>query len=130
MPRRKKSNETPQEQLRAAALEYPGTEEGIACEGTALEKRTIKVRNKAFLFLGPKDAMLKLRESLPTATDIAAKELERCKVGAHGWVTVTFGDSQLLSTDVLLAWIDESYRLFAPRQLTAQLPARTPQSGR
>jgi hypothetical protein len=45
--------------LRQIALRLPGTEEGVACAGTSLEKRTIKVRGKAFLFLGAGDAMLK-----------------------------------------------------------------------
>ncbi|MSU77670.1 MAG: MmcQ/YjbR family DNA-binding protein [Gemmataceae bacterium] len=100
--------------LRDAALRYPETSEGIACEGTALERRTIKVRNKAFLFLGANDAMLKLSESVAEATDLATKEPGRCKVGAHGWVTVTF-QADNAEMERLLRWIDESYRLFAPK---------------
>ena len=108
--------------LRSFALRYPEAQEGIACEGTAIEKRTIKVRNKAFLFLGKTDAMLKLQESLPEATNLAANEPSRYKVGAHGWVTVTCGNDKSALLDLLERWIDESYRLLAPKQLAALLP--------
>ena len=104
--------------LRNLALKYPGTEEGVACEGTSLEKRTIKAGGKAFLFLGPRDAMLKLRDSLPEATRLASKEPGRYKVGGSGWVTVTLAEPVPL--DVLKRWIDESYRLLAPAKLAAK----------
>jgi hypothetical protein len=109
--------------LRSAALGYPETEEGIACEGTPLEKRTVKVRNKAFLFLGAKDAMLKLSDSLAEANELAERAPGRCKVGAHGWVTVAFGEPESPPLELLLRWIDESYRLLAPKTLLAGLPS-------
>jgi hypothetical protein len=109
--------------LRELALKYPETEEGIACAGTALEKRTIKVRNKAFLFLGKADVMLKLRDSLTEAAKLAAKAPDVYKAGANGWVTVKLDAGASPSLDVLARWIDESYRLLAPKQLTAVLPA-------
>lgn len=100
--------------LRMAAVKWPEAEDGIACEGTALKKRTVKVRNKAFLFLGVANAMLKLRESLPKATERAANKPSRYKVGATGWVTINFGGVGSLPLDVLARWVGESYRLFAP----------------
>jgi YjbR len=106
------------------ALRYPEAQEGIACEGTAAEKRTAKARNKAFLFVGPANAMVKLRESLAEAAELALKEPDRYKVGALGWVTVTFGRDGSPPLDVLERWIDESYRLLMPRQLVALLPQR------
>ena len=66
--------------LRSLALRYPGAQEGIACNGNSLEKRTIKAGGKAFLFLGPRDAMLKLRDSLPEATRLA-RELPAGRAG-------------------------------------------------
>ena len=110
--------------LRELALRYPEAEEGIACAGTAIEKRTIKVRNKAFLFLGMDDAMLKLGDSLAEAAKLAAKEPELCKTGAKGWVTVKIDADASPPLDVLARWIDESYRLLAPKQLVALLPKR------
>lgn len=108
--------------LRTLALRYPEAQEGVACEGTSAEKVTVKAQRKAFLFLGVSDAMLKLRESLAEAAELASKEPGRYKIGAHGWVTVTFGDGEPSPLDVLERWIDESYRLVAPKQLVASLP--------
>ena len=112
--------------LRDLALRYPEAEEGIACAGTAIEKRTIKVRNITFLFLGKADAMLKLTDSLPEAAKLAAKEPATYKAGANGWVTVKFDADRSPPLDVLAAWIDESYRLLAPKQLVELLPERAP----
>lgn len=98
--------------LQVAALKLPQTEEGIACAGTSLEKRTIKARGKAFLFLGPGDVMFKLGPSLGEAKQLARAEPAQCKVGAHDWVTVKFTAKVPVKT--LLAWLAESYELLAP----------------
>ena len=83
MPKKQKPASDLEKRLRAAAMKLPDTEEGIACAGTSLEKRTIKVRGKAFLFIGQTDAMLKLSDSLPIATNLAAQHPDHFKVGAH-----------------------------------------------
>ena len=79
----------PMQALRKVALRYPEVREGIVCR-----KAAFKARNKAFLFIVMDDpaynAMLKLRESLPEATKLAAKDPNRYAVGGHGWVSVTF----------------------------------------
>ena len=105
----------PVDTLRAAALTYPETQEGVACAGTAAERPTVNVRDKAFLFLGEADLRLKLRESLPEAAEWAGREPGDCSVGAGGWVKVTFDDEASLPLDVLTRWVGESYRLLAPR---------------
>ena len=110
--------------LTKLALALPEVEEGIACQGTAVECATFKARGKAFLFLARTNLRLKLGESLAEATTLAVKEPARYVVGAHGWIKVTFGDDPL-SMDVLIRWIDESYRLVAPKQLVATLPERS-----
>jgi hypothetical protein len=80
MPRPTRSTvNDPYSVLRSLALSCPKTKEGIACAGTALEKRTIKVRGKAFLFLGGKDATLKLADSLPQATQLARQQPQQCE---------------------------------------------------
>ena len=122
MKRPPHGGQAPTETLRRVALRYPEAEEGVACEGTAAEKRTIKARGKAFLFLGATGAMLKLRESLTEAAGLAAAEPDRYRVGAHGWVTITFGDTESPAVDLLVRWVDESYRLLAPKQLVTLLP--------
>jgi hypothetical protein len=116
------------EALRAFALQYPEAQEGIACEGTPIEKRTIMARNKAFLFLGVSDAMLKLRDSVPAATALASDQTGRVKVGAHGWITVKLDDGGTPPLELLEAWIDESYRTIATKQLLAKLPERGPKA--
>jgi hypothetical protein len=93
------------------ARSHPETEEGVACAGTVIEKHTVKVRNRAFLFLGQTDAMLKLDDSFPEARKLAAKEPGRYKPGAGGWVKLTWNEGEALPQVVLKRWIGESYRL-------------------
>lgn len=99
------------DRLRRVALRQPDTEEGIACAGTPAERRTIKTRNKAFLFLGAADAMLKLRDSIPEAAGFSA-----CRVGAGGWTKLTFGADDPVPLDMLERWVKESYRLLVPKK--------------
>jgi hypothetical protein len=115
--------------LQRIAMRYPEAQEGIACAGTAVESRTVRVRNKAFLFLGKNHLMVKLRESLAEATKLGSKAPERYKVGAGGWVKVTFGDVEITAAGILERWIGESYRLLAPKQLAALLPGGGPAIG-
>lgn len=106
--------------LREIALQYPEAQEGVVCA-----KSSFKARNKAFLYLGVDNssfnAMLKLCQSLPEATRLAASEPECYKVGVHGWVTATFRHEQSPPPGLLERWIDESYRLLVPKQLVATL---------
>jgi hypothetical protein len=111
----------PMQALRKAALRYPGTEEGVACEGTPVESRTVKARNKAFLFLTIGHARFKLRESLPEATKLAQKKPDQLQVGAGGWVKASLSADGSTPLDVLERWIGESYRLMAaPPTVAAQ----------
>jgi predicted DNA-binding protein (MmcQ/YjbR family) len=107
-------------------LSYPEAQEGVACEGTALEKRTVTARKKAFVFLGVAQAMVKLRDSVEEAARLAAAEPSRYKIGAHGWVTVTFSDGEEAPLERLEKWIDESYRAVVNKQLVAMLPPSGP----
>ena len=103
--------------LRGFAMAFPHACEGVACEGTTVEKRTIKAREKAFLFLGPADAMFKLSASLPEAASLASAEPTRYRVGAHGWVTATFHPNDTPPMDRLEKWVDESFRANANKRL-------------
>src|SRR5687767_2956896 len=85
MSRQKTTVSAPIRALRRAALRHPDVHEGISCEGTSLEKRTVKTHNKAFVFLGMADVMVKLKASLFEATRLAKTEPDRYKAGAHGW---------------------------------------------
>jgi hypothetical protein len=118
-----------QQTLQKLALRYPEAEEGIACAGTPMESKTVKVGSKAFLFLGEKDMRLKLGDSLAEATKLAAKAPDRYEVGMHGWVKLTFSNDESPSLDLRKRWVDESYRLLAPKKLLALLPEPGPQAG-
>ena len=111
----------PMQALRAVALRYPEVQEGTACK-----KSSFKARKKAFLFMGMDDrsynAMVKLRESLAEAAELAAREPDRYKVGAHGWVTATFSHDESPPPGLLDRWIAESYRVLAPKRLVALPP--------
>ncbi len=115
--------------VRGLARGFPEAQEGVACAGTAAEKRTVHVRKKAFVFLGATEAMVKLRESLPEALHLAAKEPNRYRVGALGWVTVTIENGDAAFLELLERWIDESYRLQAPQALLEALSPRGPAPG-
>lgn len=91
--------------LRSIALALPGVEQGIACAGTALESRTYRMGNKAFLFVSTKDARLKLGESAAAARKLGFK------VGANGWVSIPI--DALPPTPIARRWIRESYELLA-----------------
>lgn len=111
--------------LRARALRMPGAEEGVACEGTALERRTIKASKKAFVFLGTTDVMLKLGPSLQAAARLQA-EGSRVNAGKGGWVKIDLtGSAPPVAT--LEAWVDESYAtLVAAAPPRKKVAARKP----
>jgi hypothetical protein len=106
----------PTHALHKFAAKLEDTTQDVACKGTAIEKTTYKTRNKAFLFLGPADAMLKLNDSIDEAKTFAAKLSGNCKVGIGGWVTLKFADGETVPLDVLTRWVNESYQLFASYQ--------------
>src|SRR5688572_19540275 len=107
----------PIKSLRAIAMMQGDVEEGIACPGTAMERRTIKANKKAFLFFGATDAMVKLDASLAEARRLAKAEPARYRVGANGWVKATFSTDEPPALDVFKKWIAESYALVgAPKK--------------
>jgi len=95
----------------AIARALSKVEEGVACEGTALEKHTVKTGGKAFLFLGAGDALLKLDASLAAATTLATKAPHRYRVGKGGWVKIVFGDDVSPPASIMKKWIAESHSL-------------------
>ncbi len=122
--------------LRKAALERPGTEEGVACEGTTIEKRTVKVGKKAFVFLGVTDLMVKLGPSQAEARRLASTQPERYKVGANGWTTVKLDEASGAPPPgraLLERWIGESYVIMAAAPSRAGRPgtsAKRPKAAR
>jgi predicted DNA-binding protein (MmcQ/YjbR family) len=104
---------TPQkivEKLRKAALALPYVEEGVACAGTVLESATFKIKKKTFLFVSEKHARLRLRKSAPEAQKLAKQEPQRYVIGPQGWAKIFLAEDPPL--DLLLEWLEESYRLY------------------
>lgn len=122
MAKRARTKDDHLTELRTLAASYPEAEEGVACKGTALECSAFKVRKKTFLFASARELKVKLGNSLAEAQKLARSEPARFQVGASGWVTVKVDVDQPLPAEILKRWINESYRLLAPRGLVAQLP--------
>lgn len=110
--------------LRDAALAHTGVEEGLACVGTAIESATYKVNGKAFLFLRPGTAMLKLGASLENAAKLCAEKPGCFKVGSGGWVTVDLAHSSDLPKGILTQWIAESHDLFSAAKKASKTRAK------
>jgi predicted DNA-binding protein (MmcQ/YjbR family) len=85
-----------------------------------------KVRGKVFVFLGPAGSRrltVKLEESHGHALSIEGAEPTGYGLGASGWVTVPVrGDG--VSVALLRDWVEESYRIVAPKRLLAELDTR------
>ena len=101
--------------LREAALRHDGVDEGIACPGTPLEKRTLKAAGKAFAFLGRTDVMLKLGPSVKAATKLAKAQPTALKVGKNGWVTIKLDGAGAPPLRTLQKWLAESHSLLTSK---------------
>ena len=107
------------------ALGLPG-----AFEDHPWDEDVAKVKNKVFVFFGPPGASepamtVKLRESGEQALTVPGAAPTAYGLGRSGWVTVPFRDTTP-PLDVLKDWVEESYRLVAPKTMVAELDARRP----
>ena len=93
-----------------------------AYEDHPWDETVAKVRKKVFVFFGgtPKLMTVKLAESHAHALSIDGAEPTGYGLGHSGWVNVPV-DSPELSHELLCDWIEESYRIVAPKRLVAQL---------
>jgi predicted DNA-binding protein (MmcQ/YjbR family) len=92
-----------------------------AWEDHPWDERVAKVRKKVFLFLGSDEygsITVKLDESHGHALSIDGAAPTGYGLGRSGWVTVPVKDVPL---EVLRDWVEESYRIVAPKRLAAQL---------
>ena len=106
--------------LRERATAYPETHVDHPWGETA-----VKVKKKAFLFMRYENDVLSLSVKLPQSRDMAV-DLPFASptgygLGKSGWVTAKFEGKDQPPLDLLLAWLDESYRAVAPKKLVAQL---------
>lgn len=109
-------------ELRRVAMDYPGAYEEFPWGHTA-----IKVKGKAFLFMGTERDELSLTVKLPQSS-IGALMLPFAAptgygLGKSGWITARFAGGEQVPVPILRGWLDESYRAIAPKKLIAQVPA-------
>ena len=106
--------------LRKRALAYPE-----AYEEFPWGERVIKVRKKIFLFLHGDAKTLRVTTKLPLSYGAALlapfAKPTGYGLGKSGWVTASFAGTEHVPYDVLLSWMDESYRAIAPKRLSSGL---------
>jgi predicted DNA-binding protein (MmcQ/YjbR family) len=107
----------------AFALGFPG-----AYEDHPWDEDVAKVGKKVFVFMGIQDSAtpgmtVKLRESHDHALSVPGAAPTGYGLGKSGWVDVPFRDTTP-PLDVLKDWVEESYRLVAPKKLIAELHQR------
>lgn len=82
-----------------------------------------KVNGKIFVFLGPPPSTrmtVKLDESHGHALAIEGAEPTGYGLGKAGWVTVPLR-APGVTLDLMRDWIEESYRIVAPKRLVDQI---------
>lgn len=91
----------------------------------------VKVRKKIFIFLDSADkptaeqgVSVKLTDSLDHGRTIPDASPVGYGLGKHGWTYVSFSGLDTSDFDVLLDFVDESYRAIAPKMLVKELNAR------
>ena len=118
----KKTLDSLELELRDFAMGYPES-----TEDHPWGHRAIKVKGKAFVFLGgDKNAKelsmsVKLPESRDMAADLPFAEPTGYGLGKSGWVTARFTKITDVPMDLMKKWIDESYRAIAPKKLVKSL---------
>jgi len=109
--------------LRDQALAFPEVVEGDSCV-----KRSFKARKKGFLYLGENEkgynVMVKLGPSLEEAAELAGSQPGDWAVGKGGWTTLKFKPDERPPEGLLERWVEESFRLQAPKTLLAIFDAR------
>jgi predicted DNA-binding protein (MmcQ/YjbR family) len=109
------------EAVRARCLSYPETVEDFPWDHSAF-----KVRGKVFVFLVPDHLGLHVSVKLPTSR-WRALELPFAKetgygLGKSGWISASWGPNDDPPMDLIVQWIDESFRAVAPKRVAALVP--------
>ena len=108
------------EKIRAFSLSLPE-----AREDHPWGEDVVKVRGKIFVFLGggaSRRLTVKLEESHAHALSVEGAEPTGYGLGKAGWVTVPLR-APGVTLDLLRDWVEESYRIVAPKRLVAELDA-------
>jgi predicted DNA-binding protein (MmcQ/YjbR family) len=112
------------DEVRAFALSLAG-----AYEDFPWGERVVKVNGKVFVFLGDDDRAgpplmtVKLVESHGHALAIEGAQPSGYGLGKAGWVNVPL-EADEVTLDLLRDWVEESYRIVAPKPLVAELDQR------
>jgi predicted DNA-binding protein (MmcQ/YjbR family) len=99
-----------------------------ACEDFPWGEVVVKVNGKVFVFLGgdqgdgPPNMSIKLSDSHDQALDAAGASPTGYGLGRSGWVSVPMGAGSP-PVGVLCDWVEESYRIVAPKRVVARLDA-------
>jgi predicted DNA-binding protein (MmcQ/YjbR family) len=120
---RKSAVQAASEAMRTHGLSYPGAHEDFPWDA----HRALKVKGKTFVFMGMEPDELNFSVKLPQSRDIALMlpfaTPTGYGLGKSGWVSATFDADSSPPVDMLLDWVDESYRAIAPKRLIAQIGA-------
>ncbi len=120
--------------LRDFALSFPETTEEFPWG-----HRTIKVRGKAFIFMGSHEDGLSFSVKLPSSAQgvlmLPFATPTGYGLGKSGWVTASFAAKDSVPVEWIESWIEESYAAVAPKRLlrdleTSRVPAAPPRPGK
>ncbi len=112
------------ERVRTFALGLPG-----AAEEFPWGESVIKVNKKVFVFLGVGDGSYPLGltmklvspEAHAHALSSPGAEPAGYGLGRSGWVRIPLEVADAPRSDLLCDWVEESYRVIAPKKLVAEL---------
>lgn len=115
------------EKVREFALGLPGATEDFPWGDTVA-----KVNKKVFVFLGAPDSgyplgvTVKLTDEAVHAHALTSPGAEPAGygLGRSGWVRVPLEPAGAPAAGLLCEWVEESYRVIAPKRLAAELDAR------
>ncbi|MFF4250117.1 MmcQ/YjbR family DNA-binding protein [Streptomyces sp. NPDC001663] len=112
------------EKVREFALGLPG-----AAEEFPWGESVAKVNRKVFVFLGVDDGTyplgvtvkLKGEEAHAHALTAPGAEPAGYGLGKAGWVRIPLEETGAPAAELLCDWVEESYRVIAPKRLIAEL---------
>ncbi|GAA1425662.1 hypothetical protein GCM10009601_33060 [Streptomyces thermospinosisporus] len=115
------------EKVRQYALGLPS-----ATEEHPWGETVAKVNKKVFVFLGVDDGSYPLGVTVKLTDETAHAHALSCPgaepagygLGRSGWVSIPLEPAGAPSAELLCDWVEESYRIIAPKRLTAELDAR------
>ncbi|MET9406398.1 MmcQ/YjbR family DNA-binding protein [Streptomyces sp. NPDC002935] len=112
------------QKVREFALGLPGATEEFPWGETVA-----KVNKKVFVFLGlddgsyPMGVTVKLKDEAAHAHALTSPgaELAGYGLGKAGWVRIPLEEQGAPAAELLCDWVEESYRVIAPKRLIAEL---------